>query len=400
MKAFNCPQCGATLEYERIASNTVRCHYCNSTVIVPAELRPALTPPRRDSQPLSTYGSQQPIIKKVVPAILGLVLLAVVVVMLFRPSSKGSRPVGMIPTYTPRPIPTPKLTPKPDGYTIAFTFGGEGTGPGFFKDEMGVAVDGAGSIYVADDTRRVQRFDASGKFLSTWNIPMQTKWYAKLKRGPQKLLANNGSPHLFAVLAGVVVKFDAETGEALGAAHGSDYIHDAALLPDGGFLLVSQKGRDDELVHLGGDGRTARRTHRFVSSLLDKELEVEALRVAADGTGNTFALYALGGVEGEHWYDEEDLAVFKFSPEGKYVSRFGSGGHEPGQFGVPSVIAVDSGSRVYVCEPFNKIHVYADDGRFIRTLHTPHMVEAMAFDSQNNFYVAGNHKVSKLVLDK
>jgi DNA-directed RNA polymerase subunit RPC12/RpoP len=400
VNAFNCPQCGATLEYERITSNTVRCHYCNSTVIVPAELRPTPPPPRPDPKPLSTYGSEQPAIKKVVPAIVGLIIFAVVIAMLFSRSSKPNRPLGMIPNNTPRPIPTPTATPKPDGYTIAFTFGGEGTGAGFFKDEMGVAVDGAGRIYVSDDTRRVQRFDSSGQFLSTWNIPTQTKWYAKLKGAPQKLLANSGSPNLFAVMAGVVVKFDTETGEALGAAHGSDYIHDAALLPDGGFLLVSQKGRDDELVHLGGDGRAASRTHRFVSSLLDKELEVEALRVAADGTGNTFALYALGGVAGEHWYDDADLAVFKFSPEGKYLSRFGSGGHEPGQFGVPSAIAVDNQSRVYICEPFDKIHVYADDGRFLRTLHAPHMVEAMAFDAQNNFYIAGNHKVSKLVLDK
>ena len=400
MQAFNCPQCGATLEYERIISNTVRCHYCNSMVIVPAELRPIHTPPRPDPQPLSTYGSQQPVIKKVVPAVLGLILLAVVIVMLFRPSSKGSRPVGMIPNYTPRPTRTPTPTPKPDGYTVAFTFGGEGTGPGFFKNDMGVAVDGAGRIYVSDETRRVQRFDSSGQFVSTWSIPTQTHWYAKLKEGPRKLLANSGSPNLFAVMAGVVVKFNAETGEALGTAHGSDYIHDATLLPDGGFLLVSQKGNDDELVRMGGDGRATRRTHRFVSSQLDKQLEVEALRVAADGVGNTFAIYAIGGVEGEHWYDDEDIAVFKFTPEGKYVTRFGGQGSEPGQYGPPTFIAADNVSRVYVGESFYKVHVFATDGRFIRTLQTPHAVEAMTFDSENNVYIAGGHKVSKLVLDK
>jgi hypothetical protein len=200
--------------------------------------------------------------------------------------------------------------------------------------------------------------------------------------------------------AAVRTKLDGATGEVLGAARGTDYIHDAALLPDGGMFIVSQKGNDDELVLLGGDGRAARRTHRFITSLLDKELEVEALRVAADGTGQAFALYAIGGVSGEHWYDNEDLAVFKFSPEGKYVSRFGGGGHEPGQFGVPSGLAVDNQSRVYVCEPFDKIHVYAADGRFLQTLKAPHSDEAMAFDSQNNFYVAGGSKVSKLVLDR
>jgi hypothetical protein len=301
---------------------------------------------------------------------------------------------------TRRLVPTPTPTPRPNGYGVAYTFGGEGTGPGLFKDGMSLAVGDDGRVYVSDETRRVQRFDPSGQFLNTWNIPTETKWYRKLRGGAQKLIVNERD-ELYAVLSGVILKLDGETGEVLGAAHGSDHIHDAALVPGGGGLLVvSQKGEDDELVLIGGDGRAARRTHRFVSSLLDKQLEVEALRVAAAAGGETYALYALGGVAGEHWYDDEDLAVFKFSAEGKYLSRFGGGGHEPGQFGVPSAIAADAQGRVYVCEPFDKIHVYTSDGRFVRTLKTPHMVEALTFDSQNNLYIAGSHKVSKLLLDQ
>ena len=72
----------------------------------------------------------------------------------------------------------------------------------------------------------------------------------------------------------------------------------------------------------------------------------------------------------------------------------------PGQYGPPTMIAVDNEGRVYVCESFDRIHVYAADGRFIRTLKAPHSVEALAFDSQNNLYVAGGNKVSKLVLDR
>jgi hypothetical protein len=401
VNAFNCPQCGAALEYERIDSAIVKCHYCDSLVVVPAELRPAPSVPPRAPAPLTSYGAAADQPKKLIAAVILLIAIAggvgLLIAVLGR-SSNTSRPLGARPTFTPRRAPTPMPTPKPDGYTVAFTFGSQGTGPGFFKDEMGVAVDAAGHIYVSDETRRVQRFDASGKFLDTWNIPTETKWYDKLKDGPRRLMANS-SGEVFAVVSGVVLKFNGATGEVLGAAHGTDYIHDATLLADGGMLIVSQKGKDDELVRLGGDGRAAHRTHRFVSSLLDKELEVEALRVAADGAGNTFALYALGGVNGEHWYDDEDLAVFKFSPEGKYVSRFGGGGQEPGQFGVPSGIAVDNQSRVYVCEPFGQIHVYAADGRYLRTLKAPHSVEAMTFDLQNNLYVAGANKVSKLVLD-
>ncbi len=161
MNAFNCPQCGAALEYERITSNTVRCHYCNSTVIVPAELRPASTAPRPSPQPLTSYSSEQPSLKKIVPAIIFLIALASIVGLLFSRPSKPSRPFVAIPTLTPFRSRTPTPTPKPDGYTIAFTFGGEGTGPGFFKDDMCIAVGVEGRIYVSDELpRRVEPLHA------------------------------------------------------------------------------------------------------------------------------------------------------------------------------------------------------------------------------------------------
>ncbi|HEX8722017.1 MAG TPA: hypothetical protein VF736_15390 [Pyrinomonadaceae bacterium] len=403
MKAFNCPQCAATLEFERIDKPWVRCNYCDSLVVVPAELRPPPPPPAPRQEPPISFGDREASPKKIAAAAAALLLFAGVVGILIatnrppntnpRTQANAANARGLFPT------PAPKPAPKPEGYTVAYTFGGEGTGPGLFKDEMSVAADEAGRVYVSDETRRVQRFDPEGRFLSTWNIPAATKWYDKLRGGPQKLIVNERG-EVYAVLAGVILKLQGESGEVLGAAHGSDYIHDAALAPGRGLLVVSQKGDDDELVLIGGDGRAARRTHRFVSAQLDKRLEVEALRVAAGGGGETYALYAIGGVAGEHWYDDEDIAVFKFSPEGKYLARFGGQGHEPGQYGPPSAIAADARGRVYVCESFDRVHVYAADGRYLRTLKAPHPVESLAFDAGNNLYVAGGHRVSKLVPDE
>lgn len=399
MKVFNCPQCAATLEFERIDAPLVRCQFCNSLVVVPAELRPPKPPP--PAEPKLNFGEpDQP--KKVVFAVIALLVatagVGLLVVRNMR-SNRGGVGVNVNTTRTPLRPPTPAPTPKPDGYTVAYTFGGEGTGPGLFKDSLAVAVDGEGRVYVSDETRRVQRFDPSGKFLNTWNIPTETKWYEKLRGGPEKLLVNNAD-QLYAVLSGVILKLDGETGEVLGAAHGSDYIHDAAVVPGGGLFVVSQKGDDDELVLMGTDGRAARRTHRFVSTQLDKKLEVEALRVAAGPGGEAYALYCIGGVSGEHWYDDEDIAVFRYSPEGRYLARFGGEGHAPGQYGPPSALASDPRGRVYVLETFNAIHVYEADGRYVRTLKPPHAVDALTFDAQGNLYVAGGHQVSKLVLDR
>lgn len=399
MKVFNCPQCAATLEFERIDAPLVRCQFCNSLVVVPPELRP---PPPPQEELKTSYGVEEAAPKKMAFAIVALLLVAGGIGLLIATNRSSNttntnRATFVPPSYPPRTTPTPR--PKPDGYTVTYTFGGEGTGPGLFKDSLGVAVDGEGHVYVSDDTRRVQRFDPSGKFLNTWNIPTETKWYRKLRGGPDKLLVNNAN-QLYAVLAGVILKLNGETGEVLGAGHGSDYIHDAAVVPGGGLLIVSQKGDDDELVLMGTDGRAARRTHSFVSSQLDKKLEVAALRVAAGPGGEVYSLYAIGGVAGEHWYDDEDIAVFRFSPEGKYLAQFGGQGREPGQYGPPSALATDMLGRVYVSESFDKIHVYEPDGRFVRTLKTPHAADALTFDAQNNLYIAGSHKVSKLVLDK
>jgi streptogramin lyase len=398
LKAFNCPQCAATLEFERLDKAWVRCQFCNSLVVVPPELRPPTPPP--PEEPRLNFGQpDQP--KKVALAVVALLVVTAGIGLLIVRNMRQNRigGVNVNTTRTPFRTPTPTPTPKPEGYTVEYTFGGEGTGPGLFKDSMGVAVDGEGRVYVSDETRRVQRFDPQGQFLNTWNIPLETKWYQKLRGGPSKLLVNNAN-QVYAVLAGVILKLDGETGEVLGAAHGSDYIHDAANVPGGGLLIVSQKGDDDELVLMGTDGRAARRTHRFVSTQLEKKLEVEALRVAAGAGGEVYSLYAIGGVSGEHWYDDDDIAVFRFSPEGKYLARFGGQGSGPGQYGPPSALATDPQGRVYVCESFDKLHVYEPDGRFVRTLKTPHGVDALAFDAQGNLYVAGGHRVSKLVLDK
>jgi hypothetical protein len=400
LKAFNCPQCAASLEFERIENPWVKCHYCNSMVVVPAELRPTAPTPSEELK--TSYGAHEATPNKVVLAAVALLLVAGGVGLLVATrdrKSGGDGPGVSNVANTRRLMPTPTPTPRPNGYEVAYTFGGEGTGPGLFKDSMTLALDAEGRAYVSDETRRVQRFDNAGRFLNTWNIPPATKWYRKVRGGPAKIIVNERG-EVYAVLAGVILKLDGETGEVLGAAHGSDHIHDAALSPGHGLLVVSQKDEDDELVLIGGDGRAARRTHRFVSSHLDKRLEVSALRVAGGADGDAYALYCIGGVAGEHWYDDEDIAVFRLSREGKLLGRFGGQGSEPGQYGPPSAIAADPGGRVYVSEPFDEIHVYEPDGRYVRTLKTPHAAEAMAFDARGDLYVAGSHRVSKLILDR
>ena len=400
MKAFACPQCGASLESDAIYGATAECPYCHSTVIVPPELRPVPPPPLPPAPP--SFSSYEPdVVNKPpfsFPRAVGLIVAGVIVfiffvVILMKPS--GSPHTS---SYTPL-LPRPPISTKANQKPNVLTFGGKGTGPGLFQDAQEVAVDGAGNIFVSDDTLRVQKFNSQGEFVSLWTIPSSTQYFSKIRGGPDRLLADRQG-RVYVVIGGVVLKYDGAKGEWLGAAHGSDYIYDASLKADGGTVVVSGKDDDDELVVLDAQGKAIKRVHQFISTQLDKKIPVEALKVAVDGVGNIFAIYALGSVYGEHYYDESDLVVFRFTADGKYVNRFGGGGSEPGQFAQPNAIAVDSKSRVYVCDLTRGISVFTADGRFVETLKTPFWAQGMAFDPAGDLLVVGDNKVSKLELSK
>lgn len=64
---------------------------------------------------------------------------------------------------------------NPDG-TVATTWGRPGTGDGEFQEPWGVTVAPNGDVYVADTwNHRVQKFDASGRFLAKWGDFADTK---------------------------------------------------------------------------------------------------------------------------------------------------------------------------------------------------------------------------------
>jgi len=399
LKAFACPQCGASLESNAVYGATVECPYCHSTVIVPTELRPVPPPPPAPSPPL--FSDYKPDVVKpqsfsfpraLAFLVVGVIFVLFLVFTLFRQKER----VGLSnPISRPGFISSPKATPTP----YIFTFGAEGTGQGLFQDAQEVAVDGDGNIYVSDDTLRVQKFNSQGEFLSLWTIPSSTQYFSKIRGGPDRLLVDRRG-RVFVVIGGALLKYDEASTEWVGAVRGSDHIYDAALTADGGTVIVSGGGGLDELVVFDTRGKAIRRVSRFISLQLDKQIPVEAIKVAVDGVGNIFAIYALGSIYGTHYYDNEDLAVFRFTAEGKYVNRFSGGGKEPGQFSSPNAIAVDAQSRVYVCDLTNGISVFTADGRYVETIKTPFWVQGMAFDSAGDLFVVGDNKVSKLVLKK
>jgi LSD1 subclass zinc finger protein len=238
-----------------------------------------------------------------------------------------------------------KLNPF-GGPRVTLAFGEKGSGQGLFEDPRTVAVDGQGYIYVGDfRTGRIQRFDSQGNFTNLWNVGERTIISA-LSADPQGTV--------YAVYDGEIHMFEGASGRALGTLPNPDIFFDryddVFYTADGGLLAIAG---GDTLVRFNPDKEIAWVIEDAVSGISgDSELSAYA---AADGLGN---IYLLG-----HF----NSAVFKYSPDGNYQSRFGSAGEERGQLRAARTIAVDGQGRVYVSD-FRGIQVFESDGRFVRTI--------------------------------
>jgi sugar lactone lactonase YvrE/DNA-directed RNA polymerase subunit RPC12/RpoP len=85
-------------------------------------------------------------------------------------------------------------------------------------------------------------------------------------------------------------------------------------------------------------------------------------------------------------------AVFIFGPDGRFINRFGSAGDDPGQFRAPYQIVVDSQGRVYV-SAMQGVQVFSNDGRYLNVVKVRTFAYGLAFDDQDNLYVTTNQKM-------
>jgi DNA-binding beta-propeller fold protein YncE len=257
---------------------------------------------------------------------------------------------------------------------VLLEFGREGTGEGLFQDARGVGVDAAGNIYVSDyENGRVQKFDPSGAYLLGWKTE---------GNAPLLALAVDRPGNVYVVRDGTILKYNGADGALLATLSGEegDSFGDVTVLPGGDLLASSQRGGDEHLVRLDAQGAVVSRISKPVSAqTASSELE---LLVAADGLGTVFALGFFNG------------AVFKYSPEGKFVDRFGSG--ETFAYGT---IAVDGQSRVYL-STFDGILVFDADGSPLGgPIKVPGAVRDMAFDAAGElFVVTSQQKVLKIAV--
>jgi DNA-binding beta-propeller fold protein YncE len=373
IKTLQCPSCGAPLEYDEANEReTMRCHFCDSTVMLPERPRPQV----QQQNIRISFGRPRlrpPGSPKVAIIVLVIVLFfgGGIVIGVINAISRAVR--GLPPsagTNTRTAFNPPGRAPEPQPF-----FGSEGVGAGRFKDARSIAVDAQGHIYVGEYSGgRVQVFDSAGKFVTQWTVDPKM---------PLRGMSADRRGTVYVVQKGQINKYEGTTGKSLGTVGGGSY-DDVWATPDGGLVAFTRQSRDD-VVKIDSSGQVRQTIQAAVSGQTDRsELSI---RVAADGAGN---VYALG---------EFNNAVFKFSPDGRFQTRFGGDGDEPGLFRAPGAIAVDNQGRVYVAD-FKGIQVFDPNGRYLDLIKVKGAASGLVFTDKNELLVVARTAVWKFPVDK
>src|ERR1043165_5870185 len=369
VETLQCPSCGAPLDYDpRGEGETTRCPFCESTVMLPKRERPFVQPQIVIERKPS--GDNTAVTAGVIVAVVSVIVTAAVIAYAFHSyysTSTGARPSAGS-SNTKNSLASKSVG---DGYAQPeLSFGSEGIGPGNFNDARSIAVDAEGRIYVGEYSGgRIQVFDAAGKFLTQWTAD---------RKMPLRGMSADRRGTVYVVQSGTIKRYEGTTGKDLGTVAAGGY-DDVTTTADGGLVAFSWQARDD-ITRLDSSGRVTKTLRAAISGQTEKS-ELNA-RVACDGAGNVYALGTFNN------------AVFKFSPEGKFLTQFGGYGDQPGQFRAPSAIAVDNQGRVYVSD-FKGVQVFDAQGRYLGLIKVKGAASGLVFNDRGELFVVARTQVYK-----
>lgn len=228
-----------------------------------------------------------------------------------------------------------KLSPR--GKLLA-AWGSKGSGPGQFQRPQGIAIDGQGHIYVADTyNHRIEELAPNGRFVGAWGSSGIQQGHLLFPRG----LAIDPRGYLD-------VADDTGRIQQL-APHGSSGVWRTILpmgtlsAPEGlardqqGHLWVADTG-NDRLVELSAAGKVLQ-TMGAGGTIPGSFSEPTGIALARDGT-----LYVA---------DSLHARVQHLATRGKVLASWGTAGSGRGQFLLPTAVALDRQGRVYVTDQGN-----------------------------------------------
>lgn len=385
MEPLICPQCGGQITSYLPGATFATCSYCSTKFLVAQN---------KQSDVASSY---EPPVTSLSPRIIAaaatVVIVGIALVLIASITSKRRITSPASPTsYTATPAARGNATPAATPSDTLLEFGGKGTGNGLFKDANSIAVDGKGQIYVSDDSMRVQRFDEKGQYLSTIQVPAKGRVYEKARTIDKISAGDDGK--LYVAVGGVILVYPEGATEPSKTVHvAPDYIEDFALKSDGGMLAISTNDQIETLLFINKAGSITRRMRGFHTDGLDaaispQQTAVASIRLAVDGAGRIFSVYALGDLGSYSISSNNDeLLIAHFNADGKFLNKF-----------VPSMnscgIAVDTQGRVYISDG-GSIDVYNDRGESAGSVRGLGRPTAFALDNHNDVYVLADDKVIK-----
>ena len=306
-------------------------------------------------------------------------LIGAIVLIAVVSSSTNSRTPPRSTPYSSTPAPRSPF-PSPTTNPNLLEFGAAGTGDGLFKDANSITVDREGKIYVGDDTLRVQAFDANGQFLRVIQVPSKTSHYDHARTIDKIAAGENG--RLYVAVGGTILIYEENSTEPDHTIHAApSYIQDFALRSDGGLDLIENDDKIETLVIVSKANKVTKHISGFHTNTADavlspRETGLDAIRLAVDGAGNIFSVYAFGDLGSyELSYNEEDLMILRFTPEGKYVNKFVQSMSSCG-------IEVDNQSRIYVTDGHDIIDIYTNTGQLVDTISGATGINAFALDKK------------------
>jgi tripartite motif-containing protein 71 len=277
--------------------------------------------------------------------------------------------------------------------TVVLAWGTFGSAPAQFQSPTGVATDGLGNVYVADQSNhRVQKFNRLGSFLLAWGSYGSGSGQFNQPSGVAVDLAGNvyvsdaGNNRIQKFTSsGVPIgqwgsggggpgQFNLPYGVATDAA-GSVYVADAY---NNRIQKFTSSG-----VYLTQWGAYGAGGGQFNTPT----------GVATDATGNVYVA------------DFYNNRIQKFRASGAYVTQWGSTGNGAGQFQNPVGLCTDALGNVYVADTNNsRIQKFSAAGTHLTSWGTPGIANgqfqtpfAVAADAAGNIYVAdlGNQRLQK-----
>jgi len=272
-------------------------------------------------------------------------------------------------------------------------FGSNGTGNGEFLGTYGVAVDSSGNIFVADQfNHRVQKFDSAGMYQSQFGSNGTGNGQFKFPYG----VAIDSSGNIFVADSSNhrIQKFDSSgvyqsQFGSNGTGNGQFNSPYGVAVDRSGNIFVADAG-NQRIQRFNNAGIYQ---SQFGSLGSDFGQFINPCGVAVDSSGNIFVA------------DTGNNRIQKFNSAGVYQRRFGSRGTSNGQFYGPNGVAIDSSGNIFVADTGNnriqKLDIAGNYqiqfGSYVVGNGQFNSPSGMVIDSSGNIFVADtdNNRIQK-----